>query len=150
MSSSKLLKLTPAVIGILGLVIVGVWGIRKSNTQLERAVEGDASSASASATRARPWWSSKIGSRRVDSAARLDYEGAATDDWDEIGPEARMARVEALVLDLEQQIDSAGSDGQREQLRQQALQALSNARADFFMEAESKQWYLRHEARLEE
>jgi hypothetical protein len=54
------------------------------------------------------------------------------------------------VARLEQQIETVTSDEQREFLREQALQVLAGARADFFVDEESKRWYLLHEASLEE
>ena len=50
---------------------------------------------------------------------------------------------------LEQQIEAATSDEQRELLREQALRVLATARSDFFVEPKSRQWYVDREASLE-
>lgn len=93
------------------------------------------------------WWSGGIPARPVDSAALAEF--ADDDDWEEIGAEGRMARVTETVDSLEQQLEAATSDEQRELLRDQALKVLASARSDFFMDPTSRQWYLDREVGLE-
>ncbi len=134
----------------LGVAALGLLALVRSSSERSSSRNDNAVVESRSpAEQAAPWWSSEIPSRRVDSAARADYEGVETDDWDTLGPEGRMARVTETIASLERDLEAATTAEDRESLRDQALQVLASARADFFMDASSKQWYLREEARLE-
>jgi hypothetical protein len=111
------------------------------------AGDGDAVGESVASTGRASWWSGGIPARPVDSAALAEF--ADNDDWEEIGAEGRMARVTETVDSLEQQLEAATSDEQRELLRDQALKVLASARSDFFVDPKSRQWYLDREAGLE-
>lgn len=99
-----------------------------------------------------PFWSSAseaIPPRRFDSAAIPNYEGVESDDWDSLGPAGRVERTEALILKLREQIAASADEEEREILRDQAAQALSVARADFFSDPELVERYTQHEESFE-
>jgi hypothetical protein len=90
----------------------------------------------------------QLRSRPVDPASP-GYEGKEDDDWDTIGPSARIERTERIVDDVLTALDDDAPSSEHETLRRRGLLALSAARADYFSDASGKSRYIQLEQALE-
>jgi hypothetical protein len=89
-----------------------------------------------------------IRSRPVSSAVQSDFEGGEPDDWDTLTSEQRIARTEDALNALRARIAGTSDIEVKQRLEEDALEVLSHARADYFLDPEDTGRYHELEASL--
>lgn len=146
---SRLRTIMLVGLGMCGVLGLSLW-VQSAAPNVDEGVDepGSAISRAISASTSADAHRGGVPTRRIDPASRF-YEGGEDDDWDSLGTQGRIDRTEAAIAKLELEVAAATDPAARASLREDALLALSAARADYFADDQGRARYLELEAALE-
>jgi hypothetical protein len=134
--------------GSLGLVAVGVAALSTKGSIAQSVATTQTAGANSPLTQDARDNNGEIPARRVDPASP-GYEGKEAGAWDELQPAERIARTEAEVAAILEEIDGMDTGKAQQQRRDDAMTILSAARSDYFGTDAGARRYLEFEQSIE-